>query len=612
MKRRLWSLVVGGAALVAAGANYKSLLRAANTVVIRLRTGIHRKPALKIPMRDGVRLGATLYLPPSLDKPVPTILIRTTYGPEEFSRIQRFASHGYAVLDENVRGRFTSEGEYRSPHYRTKEDGYDTIDWIIRQPWSNKKVGTFGCSYLGENQIMLASARHPNHIAMIAAGAGGAIGKAKGSFAYFGLFEHGVLNQASALGWFTAQGRPDQRVPSRPADYEERVRTHMRDLPVADLGRIVVGVPTGFDDFTRRPLTDPWWEEQGYIGTEDRFGPATLHVNSWYDQTVQGTFDLAAFMQERADSPRAKFQQVLIDPGLHCRMGKDPAGRLKIGEMEIDYQPLDYERIYLDWFDHWLKGEAKPLPPKFRFYVIHANDWRTSDTWPPPGTRSLDFFLGQHALQAKPDPDEHTQEYDYDPTNPVPSRGGALCCTYDNTVAGAVDQSALMQRPDVLHFASELLPHDLDVVGNPSAHLYVSTDGPDTDFTAKLLDIQPDGKMFNIQDGVVRLRYRNGIEHPEMAEPGEIYEVVIELRAVAFRVRRGHRVGLQVSSSNFPRLARNLNTGEDEYRGTRTRIARNRLLTGARYPSRLVLPSTSAEMGRSSEEPPPRDAGPAK
>lgn len=613
MRRRFWPMLVGGAALIAAGVNYRYLLRATNTVVIRLRTGIRRQPALKLPMRDGVRLGATLYLPPSLNEPVPTILIRTTYGGMDFSRIRLFASHGYAVLLEDVRGRYQSEGEYRSPYYRTKEDGCDTIDWIVRQSWSNKRVGTFGCSYLGESQIMLASARHPNHVAMIAAGAGGAIGKAKGNYGYFGAFENGVLNQAGTLGWFTAEGRADQRVPSLPADYPERVRAHMRDLPVADLGQIVVGAATGFDDFTRRPLTDSWWEEQGYIGTNDRFSAAALHVNSWYDPTVQGTFDLADFMYEHAADPRARSQHVLIDPGLHCRTGKDPAGRLKIGEMEFEYQPLDFDRIYLEWFDHWLKGEAKPLPPKFRFFVINANDWRASDAWPPPGTRHLEFYLGLRTLAARPDREVRIQEYDYDPTDPVPSRGGALCCTYDkNTVGGAFDQSILTRRSDVLHFASEPRQHHIDVIGNPSVHLYVSTDGPDTDFTVKLLDIHPDGKAFNIQDGVARLRYRNGIERPEMAKPGEIYEVVIRLRPVSFRIRQGHRVGLQISSSNFPRLARNLNTGEDEYQGTRTRIAHNRLLTGAGYPSRLLIPTTSADATRPSDTPPPRDAGPAR
>jgi uncharacterized protein len=592
--RRFWALLVGGVALIAAGANQRALLRAGNTLAIRLRTGIQRRPALKIPMRDGTRLNATLYLPPARQLPIPAILIRTTYRGVDFSRIRLFASHGYAVLVESVRGRYDSEGQYRSPYFLTKEDGADTIDWIVSQPWSNKKVGTFGCSYLGESQIMLASARHPNHIAMIAAGAGGAIGKAKNNYGYFGVFENGVLNQASALGWFTAEGRTDQRIPKLPDGYPQRVRNHARDLPVADLGRAIVGARTGFDDFTRRRLTDPWWDEQGYIGPDDQFSVATLHVNSWYDQTVKGTFDLAELMEANSADLRAKSQHVLIDPGLHCHSDEDRGERLKVGELEFAYRPLDFDRIYLDWFDHWLKGEAKPLPPKYRFFVINANEWRTSEVWPPAGTGSSEFYLGAGTLGPQPDSEPHTFQYDYDPADPVPSRGGAICCTYDDTVAGAVEQSSLARRSDVVSFASDPLANDLEIVGNPSARLFVSTDGPDTDFTVKLLDIFPDGRAFNIQDGVIRLRYRNGIAQPALATPGEIYEIAVNLRPVAFRIQRGHRLGLQVSSSNFPRLARNLNTGEDEYLGARSRVAHNRILTGAGYPSRLLVPGVAA------------------
>jgi putative CocE/NonD family hydrolase len=604
MRRRFWYALASGAVVVAAMCS-RDLVQAAKDLTLGWRTGIDRDSRIKIQMRDGARLGATLYLPKSLEKPLPAILIRTTYGGMDFATIQSFVSHGYAVLLEDVRGRYRSEGEYRSPYHRTKEDGYDTIDWIVRQPWSNQRVGTFGCSYLGESQIMLASARHPNHVAMIASGSGGAVGKARKSYGYFGVFENGVLNQASALGWFTAQGRPDQRIPRRPADYPERMRQYMSALPVADLGRLLVGVKTGFDDFTRHPLTDAWWDEQGYIGPQDRFSAATLHVNSWYDQTVQGTFDLADTMRENAEGTDALSQHVLIDPGLHCQMDDNPSGRLTVGEMAFEYQALDFRQIYLDWFDHWLKQEAKPLPPNYQFFLIHGNQWRTSETWPPPGTQRHGLYLGSGTLQARPDQASSTQEYDYDPRNPVPTRGGAICCTFDeNQSAGAVDQSALAGRPDILTYASAPVGRNLDIIGNPSVDLYVSTDGSDTDFTVKLLDIDPAGKAFNIQDGVSRLRYRNGVDHPELAQPGEIYKISVNLRPVAFRVQQGHRVGLHVSSSNFPRLARDLNTGEDEYGDARTRVAHNRVFVGHDHPSVVWIPTTAAEALTPLHDPP--------
>jgi uncharacterized protein len=560
------------------------------------RHGIRRQSAISIPMRDGVKLSAGLYLPKEHARPLPTILIRTTYGGMDFPQIRLFAQSGYAVLMETVRGRYSSEGEYRSPYYRTREDGYDTIEWIVHQPWSNGRVGTFGCSYLGESQVMLAAARHPNHLAMVASGAGGAIGKAKKSYAYFGVFENGVLNLASALGWFTTEGRTDRRVPEVASDYAQRVRKHLGDIPVGRLGRLLGDYPTGFDEFTRHPLTDTWWEEQGYIGPNDRFSAATLHVNSWYDQTVLGSFQLAELMAENSDSDAASAQHLLIDPGQHCSMGKLTAGRAKLGEMEIDYHPVDFNRIYLDWFDHWLKGLPIALPPRYRFFLIHANEWRDSDTWPPKSSQERAFFLAPNRLQPAPNEGSHVQDYDYDPNNPVPTRGGSICCTYtSDEFPGAVDQTPLLERPDVLHYASDVLDQPLDVVGSPRAELHVATNAPDTDFTLKLMDIFPDGKMFNIQDAVVRLRYRNGIAHPELASPGEIYPVTFTLRPVAYRLQKGHRLGMQVSSSNFPRLARNLNTGEHEYLGTNIRIAHNQIFTGTRQQSVLWLPVSQVQ-----------------
>jgi hypothetical protein len=273
--------------------------------------------------------------------------------------------------------------------------------------------------------------------------------------------------------------------------------------------------------------------------------------------------------------------------------------------MAFEYQALDFRQIYLDWFDHWLKQEAKPLPPNYQFFLIHGNQWRTSETWPPPGTQRHGLYLGSGTLQARPDQASSTQEYDYDPRNPVPTRGGAICCTFDeNQSAGAVDQSALAGRPDILTYASAPVGRNLDIIGNPSVDLYVSTDGSDTDFTVKLLDIDPAGKAFNIQDGVSRLRYRNGVDHPELAQPGEIYKISVNLRPVAFRVQQGHRVGLHVSSSNFPRLARDLNTGEDEYGDARTRVAHNRVFVGHDHPSVVWIPTTAAEALTPLHDPP--------
>ena len=563
--------------------------------IMPLRHGIHRQQNIMVAMRDGTKLATDIYLPLFSGDSFPVILIRSTYGGYDFQEIKYFVKNGYAVVFQDVRGRFRSQRHYYTPHRYSRDDGYDTMEWIIKQKWSSGKIGTLGYSYLGENQIILAAAKHPSHICMIANGAGGAIGDAKESYGYFGIYENGVLNLASALGWFTSNGVVDQNVTPVPKNYREKIISNIIKLPVIELAKQIVPYQTGFEEHVAHSLTDPWWREQGYISTEDSFSTAGLHINTWYDQTTQDTFRLAALIMENKVHERAGHQYVIIDPGNHATTGRYKDGIIRIGEMEVEYKELDFLKIYLDWFDYWLKDKKSSLPPRFQYFLIHSGKWKTADTWPPPETKTIRLYLneGGELLWEKPPTDQNKtvfDRYDYNLLFPVPTIGGSICCFNGNEESGAFDQAPIKSRSDVLIYRSDVLQNDFDFVGDAKASIYISTDSPDTDFTLKIVDEFPDGTSYNLQDGVVRLRYRNGVERPQLAIPGNIYNIKLIFRPMAYRFKSGHRISLYISSSNFPRLSRNLNTVDDSNTTKEARVAINSIYRNKNYPSYLEIP----------------------
>lgn len=565
-------------------------------VTMPIREGMYRARNIMVPMRDGVRLATDVYRPGWGRGRHPVILIRTTYGGVPLGEVRQFIENDYAVVVQHVRGRFNSEGRYESPYWTAGQDGYDTIDWIIAQPWATDKVGTFGCSYLGESQIILAAENHPNHVAMIAMGAGGALGKAANAYGYFGVFENGVLNLASSLGWFTAEGAKHYNITPRPEDYESRMRTRMDHLPVSELNDQMVPYETGFNDLINHPLTDTWWDNQGYISPDDEFSTATLHINDWFDQTAHNTFKLAEHMADNARHPRARFQPVIIAPGLHCGAGKLSNGNVTVGDMRFRYTARDFQKVYIDWFDHWLKEQDSELPAPYQYFVIHADEWRTAEQWPPASSTAQRLYLSDggrlnNAPVKSPDTGPEFDQYAYDPLDPVPTLGGPICCTYrPEDRPGPLDQTPLGDREDILTYRTDPLANAVELEGNARAVLFVATDAKDTDFTVKLIDHYPDGKAYNLQDGVIRLRYREGIDRPELAEPGKIYRVELELRPIAYRFEEGHRIGIQIASSNFPRLARNLNTGAAPYHDDQTVVANNRVYLSGENASYIELP----------------------
>ena len=570
-------------------------IQAPDTSAIKVETG------LMIPMRDGVKLAADLYRPTGQNGRLPVILMRTPYNKSVYqgatTPARRFAARGYAVIAQDTRGKFASEGEYRVQDH-DRNDGYDTIEWITKQPWSNGRIGTYGCSYLGEVQYLLAKMRHPAHLAMIPQSASGATGPAGGYYTNFGAYEGGAFVLSSAFGWFGFAG---SKVKNSPRPQNVDFPTLLRSLPTVEMGKKAGYAPSEFEDFLSHPPGDPWWNSKGYLRDDDRFDTPALHVNSWLDVTPEQTLYVFNLMAKNGVSARARDNQfVIMSPTTHCA-SEVATEHTKVGEMDVGDARLEYWKIYLDWFDHWLKGVENGVTkrPKVTYYIAHQG-WRTADRWPVPGMQLTSFHLtsGGKANTAAGDgrlvttaPAAGRDTYVYDPGNPFPSRGGTICCTGNpNDLPGIFDQKDLESRPDLLVYTTPPLERGLTIAGTVKLLLYVASDAKDTDFNAKLIDVDPQGRSWNILNGVLRARYREGMTKKVLMQPGEVYQLEISLKATGYHFRPGHRIRLHVTSSDFPLYDRNLNTGGNNYDETTWVKATNTVHHGANRPSRLILP----------------------
>jgi putative CocE/NonD family hydrolase len=434
---------------------------------------------------------------------------------------------------------------------------------------------------------------------MIASGAGGGIGSAQGSYEYFGLFEGGVFELASGYGWLSQYGaRHAHAAPRRDAD----TASILRGLPLAELVRRVRPGPNAYDDFLRVPLADPRWQQRDYVSADDRLDVPTLAINTWGDQTLSGTLALAAQARAR-HAPGARLRQhVVLAPGNHCEQ-QDIGDSGRFGDLPVAHAQQPYDDWSLRWFDYWLRGRGDGLAglPDYLYFVLGENRWLTADRWPPAAVREQRWYLdgggrangaaGDGRLTTRAPARASFDQFAYDPGNPVPSRGGPLCCTGNpSDRAGPVDQREVERRPDVLVYTSAPLPRPMRIVGPLRARLVVSSSATDTDFIARLVDVGPDGRALNIQEGALRARYRNGIARPELMVPGQRYQLTVEMRSIAYLLPRGHRLRLDLSSSSFPRLERNLNTGGRNFDETAGVVARNRIHHGANAQSFLLLP----------------------
>ena len=543
-----------------------------------------------VPMRDGVRLATDLYFPAdAAGAPLSTIMIRTPYGKDrEYpygGTIPMFVEAGYAFVFQDTRGRFASEGDY-TVRFSDREDGYNMVSWVAEQPWSNGKVGTFGCSYRGETQITLAAERHPNHVASIPMAPSAAYDPGGRPWT---AFDGGAFELAQTAGWFMS-GRSEDRLDL------------YRSLPVVDIVAKSGAEGTDYEDYASNTPVSDYFNTLDFVREDDRFDVPALYIDSWYDFGIAETLRLFNQQRKQAVSARARDNQyVIIAPSTHCawtrRSPNSLAGARDIG----DWRP-DLEDLYLRWYSHWLEGVDEGISemPHVQYYLMGANEWKSADEWPVAGTSFERFYLdsrgqansrsGDGSLAISLPAGASSDAFTYDPADPVPSLGGQACCTGMSTGAGGYDQSEIETRDDVLVYTSPVLEEGLEVTGPLEAVLYVSSDVSDTDFTVKLVDVHPDGTAFNIQEAAKRMRYREDLSSEVMMEDGEVYEIRLDLHATSNYFAAGHRIRVEVSSSNFPRWSRNLNTGADNHTSTEWVVARNTVYHSRQYPSHVVLP----------------------
>lgn len=564
--------------------------------------------AVMVPMRDGVRLSTNIYTPKNAKGRLPVILWKTPYNEHKLrGSTQRYAieavRRGYVFIVQNERGRYFSEGEYEILG-KPQTDGYDTLSWIAAQGWSNGKVGTLGCSSSAEWQLALAGLNHPAHAAMVPMAAGAGIGKV-GRFQEQGNWYTGGVPRSLFFVWLYGVDNPVRA--QLPADIDEATRAratlnndlaatkpkvdwnkHIKHLPVDTLLSSLGEPPQTFDTLIARTPADPAWRQGGLYHDDMGWGVPALWFNSWYDVSIGPNLEL--FNHARAsktDAEAAANQYAVIAPVTHCgysRLGKDSV----VGGRSMGDTSFDVDGAVFGWFDRWLKGDKKAFPdstPHVRYFAMGANQWRSNTSWPPKGTKPLRLYLdsggdanslngGGRLVPAAPGTDT-PDRFRYDPMNPVPTVGGGDCCNGGIVIPGAFDQRGVEIRDDVLVYSTEPLTEAIEVSGFVDALLHVSSSAPDTDFAVKLVDVAPDGTAWIIGDTIFRARYRDGFDKPAMMRPGEVYPIKPSPIATSIRFGAGHRIRIEVTSSNFPKFVRNLNTGGPNERETKGVVATN-------------------------------------
>ena len=560
---------------------------------------------VKIPMRDGIKLSTDLYFPIDAGGKLPAILIRTPYNKAPYvkpnSAARAFAGQDYVVAVQDTRGRYASEGDYTA-FAGDVTDGYDTTDWLAKQSWSNGKIGTYGCSYVGDVQILQAQLRHPNLTAMIPQAAGSSIGAAGDRYYYFGARKAGNMDFASGLGWFSNQGNKDRSKPA-PNIPDSQLRKVWGTLPLVGMTARAGAAPSDWDDMVSRELTDPWWDQFGYLKGNERFNVPALHIGSWYDFGVAEVLLEFNLLRTNAESSLARDSQfAVISPTNHCQSETGTSEHTVVGGRDLGDARFEFYSLYLQWFDHWLKGIDNGVTkrPKVMLYVMGKDAWRGEQEWPLARTKYTRYYLhsdghansrtGTGTLSTVAPQQEPPDRYTYDPGNPVPSRGGPICCTGDPHADGSYDQSEVENRSDVLVYSAPVLKEGIEVTGPLKVVLHASSSAKDTDFTAKLVDVYPDGKAYNVQEGILRARFREGFTKKMWMKASEVYEIPIDLEATSNYFGPGHRILLEVSSSNFPRFDRNLNTGGNNYDETKWVTAENQVHHSAARVSYILLP----------------------
>ena len=564
---------------------------------------------IMVPMRDGVRLATDAWVPAG-GGPGPVLLVRTPYS-KEASRyygsppnIFTLLEAGYAILYQDCRGTGRSGGEF-TPFVNEPSDGADTVAWLLEQSWCDGNIGAFGPSYLGAVQWETASAS--GHLKAIAPAV-----TTTDHYVAFQYSNGGALSLHNNQTWTMLMAVVDVRRAIAAGSGDPQALLGLMGM-AADPDPHLAALPV-----RARPLLEkqwPWWAEiLGHpardqywrgLAVADRFEDITvpaLNIGGWFDFFISSTARTFTQMRKRGGSAEAREgQRLIIGPWDHLnRTGVYPDRQFGL---MADFESIDLTGAHQRFFDRWLRGQAGALDgtAPVRIFVMGLDQWRDEQDWPLPDTTYVDYYLDSpgHANTANGDGElrpelpgsEHADTYLYDPQRPVPTLGGRMMSGF-GAVAGPVDQRQAESRDDVLCYTTPVLDRPVEVTGHVSLTLFVSSSASDTDFTGKLVDVFPDGQALYLTDGILRARYRNSLADPELLTPGQVYEITIDLSVTSNVFLPGHRIRLEISSSNFPRYDRNTNTGGTiaEERDEDVQVAVNRVFHGPGHPSRLVLP----------------------
>jgi uncharacterized protein len=550
--------------------------------------------------RDGVTLRADIYRPAG-DGKYPTLLQRTPYNKSstaEFAR--RAAERGYLVVVQDVRGRYSSDGEWYVFKHES-EDGYDAVEWAAALPNSNGKVGMFGGSYVGATQ-MLAAIAHPPHLAGIAPWV------TASNYHENWTYQGGAFEQWFDESWTSglAQDTLDRVIRDNTNARVGATVLPLNNYPVFNIpapqnsAALTQRLAPYFLDWLAHPTYDDYWKQWSIEENYQNITVPSLNMAAWYDLFQGGSLRNYLGLKEHAGTEAARAgQRLIVAIGGHSGSGRH------IGA--VDFGPAaDFsdEDATLDWYDYLFMGKqnefadaSKPV----RIFVMGKNEWRDEAEWPLERAKETRYLLesggkansaaGDGALSTALGGSGSTDSYVYDPANPVPTVGGPLCCDGQHLAAGPRDQKEVEARQDVLVYSTPVLDADVEVTGPVTLDLFAKTSAADTDFTAKLVDVGPDGTAINLTEGILRARYRESTKGaPKPITPGKVYEYKIDLWSTSNVFLKGHKIRLEVSSSNFPRFDRNLNTGKDDATDGEMVKATNTVLHDAQHPSALILP----------------------
>jgi uncharacterized protein len=545
---------------------------------------------VRVKMRDGVSLVADIYRPKTEGR-LPVLLTRTPYDRRDPETGMHLASQGYVVIMQDTRGRFDSEGEFY-PFRHEADDGYDTIEWAASLPYADGRVGMFGGSYVGATQ-MLAASSNPPHLV--------------GIFPYVTAMEYyegwtyegGALMQWFASSW--TSGLTEDTVRRKTAALN-RSRQWVEQLPADDYRLFNVPAATEvapyFRDWIEHETDDDYWRKIRVSDFYNKMNVKALHAGGWHDIFSGGSIRNFMRLQKEAPTREARDgQRLLMGPWAHA--ATSPQG--KIGDVTFGSQAvLDMNATIVKWYDFAIKGQRNEFAtePPVKIFVMGDNVWRAEKEFPLARTSYTKYYLhaskgaqsasGDGLISTASPQREQPDTYEYDPASPVRTIGGRLCC--GGLPPGPFDQSPNESRQDVLVYSTPPLERDVEVTGFITVDLYAATTAADTDFTAMIVDVDAKGYARYLGDGVIRARFRNSRERAEPIEPGRIYKYAIDLWATSNVFKAGHRIRVYISSSNFPRFNRNLNTGEKTFGGTRMVKARQTIYHDVDHPSAIVLP----------------------